>query len=392
MNILHKTLILALGLAAHTGNFAQEGQDPAANLTLEDLRTFTEVFNQVRSHYVEELDERALLRAAIEGMVMQLDPWSEFMDAEQFRNFDNSSEGRYGGIGVRVVVRERRIFIEAVLPDSPAQQAGILAGDLLLAIDGQAVRGRRLNESVDALLGEPGTEIALRLQTPGQAARELALERAYVPVPSVYRKLVDQDVGAFHISHFTRHSHEELREGIDELQARLGRPLTGIILDLRGNPGGVVSPSVEIADGFLDQGLIVYTRSRYAPTRIEISARQGQWITETPLVVLVDEQTASAAEVLAGALQDNDRATIIGSRTFGKGSIQSVLALRNGSALKLTTARYFTPSGRVIEDQGIEPDLILPPAPDSDQVDPSSEPEPGIEAALRTIRGLRSDS
>jgi len=392
MNILHKTLILALGLAAHSGGLAQEGQDPAANLTLEDLRTFTEVFNQARSHYVEEISERALLRAAIEGMVMQLDPWSEFMDAEEFRNFEDSSEGRYGGIGVRLEVRERRIFIEAVLPDSPAQQAGILAGDRLLAIDGQAVRGRRLSESMDALLGEPGTEISLRLQTPGQAARDLLLERAYVPVPSVYRKLVDQDVGAFQISHFTRHSHEELREGIEELQARLGRPLTGIILDLRGNPGGVVSPAVEIADGFLDQGLIVYTRSRYAPTRIEISARQGQWFTETPLVVLVDEQTASAAEVLAGALQDNDRATIIGSRTFGKGSIQSVLALRNGSALKLTTARYFTPSGRVIEDQGIEPDLILPPAPDSDEADPSLEPEPGIEAALRTIRGLRGDS
>lgn len=392
MNILHKTLVLALGLAAHTGSFAQEGRDPAANLTLEDLRTFTEVFNQVRNHYVEELDERVLLRAAIEGMVTQLDPWSEFMDAEQFRNFDNSSEGRYGGIGVRVEVRERRIFIDAVLPDSPAQRAGILAGDMLLAIDGQAIRGRRLNESVDALLGEPGTEISLRLQTPGQAARELALERAYVPVPSVFRKLVDQDVGTFHISHFTRHSHEELQEGIDDLQARLGRPLTGIILDLRGNPGGMVSPAVEIADGFLDKGLIVYTRSRYAPTRIEISARQGQWISETPLVVLVDEQTASAAEVLAGALQDNDRATIIGSRTFGKGSIQSVLALRNGSALKLTTARYFTPSGRVIEEQGIEPDLVLPPAPDSDQTVPSAELEPGLEAALRTIRGLQGDS
>jgi carboxyl-terminal processing protease len=387
---MHKILLLTLALLALPNAQGQAAEtDP---LTLDDMRTLADVFNQVRKHYVDEVAEQALLQAAIEGMLQELDPWSDFMDAEQFRQFRDSSEGRYVGIGVRTDVRKQRIFIESVTPESPAEESGVQPGDLLLAVDGQAVRGRRLDDSLNALLGEPGSTVLLRLQSPGQQAREVKVKRDFLAVSSVFRKLVDGDIGAFLISHFTRHTHEELRDGLAALQASLGRPLGGVIFDLRGNPGGVIESAVQIADGFLDQGLIVYTRSRYEPTQIEIAAQPGQWTDDLPLVILVDGRTASAAEVLGGALQDHARATIIGDRTFGKGSIQSVLALRNGSGLKLTTARYFTPSGRVIQDRGIEPDLILPRAPDNDQADPSPEPEPGIEAAIRRIRELTSGS
>lgn len=348
---------LMLALLATSGAWAQDNPRPTDSLTLDELRTFTDVFNQIRAHYVDEISERTLLEAAIEGMVQQLDPWSDFMNTEDFRKLSDASEGRYGGIGVRVEIRDQRLYMEAVTPEGPAAQAGILKGDLLLAVDGVPVRGRRLGESMDALLGEPGSTVQLRLQTPGEPARELTVTRDYLAVPSVFRKLVDGDIGLLHVSHFTRHSHEELRDGLENLRADLGQPLSAVIIDLRGNPGGVIESAVEIADGFLDEGLIVYTRSRYEPTRIEFRAEPGQWSDALPLALLVDGRTASAAEVLTGALKDNGRAVVIGSRTFGKGSIQSVLALRSGAGLKLTTARYFTPSGNVIQDQGIAPDV-----------------------------------
>lgn len=385
MNPLSRILITILCLALQANALAQEaGKGDSRALTLDELRTFTDVFNQIRSHYVDELGERELLRAAIEGMMGQLDPWSDFMGADEFRQFSDSSEGRYGGIGVRAEVRNQRIHFTAVTPGGPASAKGILAGDLLLAVDGIPVRGRRLSESMDALLGEPGSRVNLKLQTPGQAAREVEVTRDYLAVPSVFRKTLDGDIGVFMISHFTRHTHEELREGLAELESDSGRPLTGIILDLRGNPGGVVESAVDIADGFLDEGLIVYTRSRYEPTRIEISAERGQWTNSLPLAILVNGGTASAAEVLTGALQDNHRATVIGTKTFGKGSIQSVLALRNGAGMKLTTARYFTPSGRVIQDHGIEPDTIIEAEPGPDEE--GTERDPGMAEAINALR------
>lgn len=382
MTLIRTTLMLTL-LAA-SGAWAQDSPRTTDPLTLDELRTFTDVFNQIRTNYVDEISERTLLEAAIEGMVQQLDPWSDFMNTEEFRQFSDTSEGRYGGIGVRVEIRDRRLYMEAVTPGGPAAQAGILRGDLLLAVDGVMVRGRRLGESMNALLGEPGSTVQLRLQTPGEPVRELTLTRDYLAVPSVFRKLVDGDIGLLHVTHFTRHSHEELRDGVDNLEDDLGRPLSALIIDLRGNPGGVIKSAVEIADGFLDEGLIVYTRSRYEPAQLEFRAEPGQWGEALPLALLVDSRTASAAEVLTGALKDHGRAVIIGSRTFGKGSIQSLFSLRSGAGLKLTTAHYFTPSGNVIQDQGIAPDVevtqeILAPLE-------AGADEAGIATAVRVLR------
>ncbi|NND45504.1 MAG: S41 family peptidase [Xanthomonadales bacterium] len=385
MQITRLLTILLLCWLMPAAQAAEEAPAPGNALTLDELRTFTDVFNQVRNNYVEDISEQTLLRYAIEGMVQQLDPWSEFMDAETFRQLGDVSAGRYGGIGVRVDILAQRLFIEAVTPGGPASEARILSGDQLLAVDGVPVRGRPLGDSMDALLGEPGSTVELRVRSPGEAARELTVTRDYLTVPSVFRKPVDGDIGLFHVSHFTRHSHEELRAAIDDLGADLGGPLSGIILDLRGNPGGVIDSAVAIADGFLDRGLIVYTRSRYAPTQIEFRAEPGQWTEALPLVILVDSRTASAAEVLTGALKDHGRATVIGARTYGKGSIQSVLALRNGAGLKLTTAHYFTPSDTVIQGHGIVPDLVL--EDQSVEVLETTELDAGIRAAIRTIRG-----
>jgi len=326
-------------------------------LTIDDLRTFTDVFNQIRSNFVEEKDDHSLLVAAIEGMLSKLDPWSVFLDSEESQELANSSMGRYGGIGVSLDLRDWRIIVDSVTPGGPAETAGVLPGDLVTSVEGKPVRGRKVFESVDALMGEPGTEVSVRFKTGSKRSRELRLTREFIPVTSVISELLPGNIAYFEITHFHRNTHLELESSIKTEQANSDNPLAGIILDLRGNPGGVILPAVEIADGFLDQGMIVFTKGRYQASLLEFRAHQGQWASGIPLVILTDGKTASASEVLTGALQDHGRAVIIGEKTFGKGSIQSVFTLRNGSTLKLTTAHYFTPSGKTIHELGIEPDI-----------------------------------
>ena len=382
--MLKKSLIFLLALMACTMNVNAQAEPDSTGtqLTLDDLRTFTDVFNQVRTHFVEEVDDHTLLVAAIEGMMTTLDPFSEFLDVEQFRDLNDSSRGLYGGIGVRVKVRDGRIFIEDVLTGSPAELAGIRAGDMLISVDGQAVRGRKLFESITALKGDPGSELSISLKSKNQPIRDLHLMREYIVVSSIRAQLLEGQFGYFVISHFHRTSHYELEKAIQALQAERNAPLKGIILDLRSNAGGVLRPAVEMADGFLDQGMIVYTRRRDEVEPLEFRARPGQWAPGVPVAVLVDNRTASASEVLTGALQDHGRALIIGEKTFGKGSVQSVLTLRNGSGLRLTTAHYFTPSGKAIHNQGIQPDILLAELADGDM----DESDPALLEALRQLK------
>lgn len=355
--------LLTLCLQAWTAT-ADEPDPAATQLTLADLRTFTDVFEQLRRNYIEEIDDATLLQAAIHGMLDETDSYSSFIDAEAFRELDDSSRGRVGGIGADIVPSDRRLVVQSVQPGSPAEQAGMRPGDVIVTIDGRAVRGRKLSESIDALQGDAGTEVVLRVKPVDAKTREMTLTRAWVPTTSVRSEWLEPGFAYLNISHFHQDSHLELHEHLKQLQAPGQPPLRGIVLDLRHNLGGVLQSAVAIADGFLDEGLIVNTQSRYPATQLEYHAHPGQWTEDVPLVVLVDGSTASSSEVLAGALQDHERARIIGSRTFGKGSIQSVMNLRNGAALRLTTARYFTPSGTSLQDQGIEPDQVT--ARDSD--------------------------
>ena len=336
-----------------------EPEFPLDQLSLDDMRTFTDVFNQVRINFVDETNDHDLMNAAIRGMLSELDPHSSYMEADEFRQLENSSRGRYSGIGVEVLVRGKDINIVSVKEDGAADRAGIVAGDIITAIDGKDVRGKNLQAAIDSLRGEVGTEVEVTFQHENGEVSTHQMERGFFKVASVFSRPVDKDYGYFRITHFTSNSADELLEQIQYMQDNHEGPLKGFVLDLRNNPGGVLKPAITIADGFLEDGLIVYTNGR-SPNQMEYSAKTGQWVENMPLVVLVNRNSASASEVLAGALQDHGRALIVGETTFGKGSVQSVLNLRNGGGMRLTTSRYYTPSGHAIQARGIQPDVVIP--------------------------------
>ena len=335
-------------------------ESPDTQLTLDDLRTFTDVFSQIRRNYVEEVDDRTLLNSAISGMLSELDPHSSYLPADDYKQLDDSTHGHYSGIGVDVGVQGQRIVIRNVITPSPADRGGINPGDIITAIDGNPVRGRRLRDALDEIRGEPGSTVTLTIlpSGPGGKERKVELIREYVNIPTMSFELLDQQVGYFRISFFHQNSATNLAESLESIRQD-GIVLRGLIIDLRNNPGGVLQTAVEMADGFLEEGLIVSTKGRNATKQLEFRASEGEWLPGVPMIVLVDRGSASASEVLAGALQDHGRALIVGERTFGKGSVQSILPLRNGAGIKLTTARYYTPSGRSIQAEGIRPDLVV---------------------------------
>jgi carboxyl-terminal processing protease len=343
-------LLLVSGiLFADTDTEAPPAQS-GAQLSLDDLRTFTDVFNQVRNNFVEETDDHTLLNAAIRGMLSELDPHSAYLEPDAFREMDNSSRGRYSGIGVEVAIRNQAIKVVFVMSGGAADKAGIVAGDTITSINGKDIRGQNLQTAIGDLRGTAGTTVTISVMHESGEVSSHELTRDFVKVSSVFSRPVDKDYGYFQITHFTRKSADELLEQIEYMQEHHEGPLKGIVLDLRNNPGGVLGPAITIADGFLDSGLIVYTKGRSA-NQLEYTAKPGQWLQGVPMVVLVDRSSASASEVLAGAL--------IGEKTFGKGSVQSVLNLRNGAGIRLTTSRYYTPSGRSIQAEGIRPDVEL---------------------------------
>lgn len=329
----------------------------SAQLTLDDLRTFTDVFNQLRRNYVEEVDDHTLLDSAIRGMLMELDPHSSYIAESDYQNFEDSSKGRYSGIGIDVQLRDDRIVVGAVINGSPADKAGINPGDVITAIDGESVAARPQRDAMDQLLGDPGSELSLEVLTPAGKQNRFTLQRQYLQIPLLSFQLLDQAWGYFRIRGFHTNTAGDLEKSLASISAD-EIELRGLVIDLRGNPGGVLQGAVEMADGFLDEGLIVTTRGRNAAMQMEFRAHPGQWLPGLPLLILVDRGSASASEVLAGALQDHRRAVIVGERTFGKGSVQSVLPLRNGGGIKLTTALYYTPFGRSIQAEGIVPDVV----------------------------------
>jgi carboxyl-terminal processing protease len=349
--------ILLLAFAANAAWATGEESPPSgAQLTLDHLRTFTDVFNQIRNNFVEETDDRQLLNAAIRGMLAELDPHSSYMEPAEFRQMDNDSQGRYSGIGVELAVRNGRVKVVFVIEGGPADSAGIVAGDVITAIDGADLRGKDHSLAINALRGEVGSEVDVTVEHATGEVSTLQVTRDFVAVNSVFSRPVDGAYGYFRISHFTRKSAAELAEQVDYMVSSRETPLRGVVLDLRGNPGGVLRPAVDVADAFLEEGVIVSTQGR-AANQMEYVAKPGSYLQGIPMVVLVDGRSASASEVLAGALQDNGRALVVGERTFGKGSVQSVLNLRNGAGMRLTTSLYFTPSGRSIQAEGIEPDV-----------------------------------
>ncbi len=332
--------------------------DRSAVLPLEDIRVFVEVFQKVKQDYVEDISDKVLLQNAIKGLLSGLDPHSAFLDAEEYAELQEGTSGEFGGLGIEVATEEGLIKVISPIDDTPASRAGILAGDSIIRIDGIPLRGMSTNDAIKKMRGPVGSKIELTLLREGKPKPVVvSLVRAVIKLESVRSRELEPGFGYVRISAFQGHTGEDLIRELDKLKKKGN--LKGLVLDLRNNPGGILGGAVAVADAFLDSGKIVYTEGRVADARLRFDAKPPDLIDGAPLVVLVNEGSASASEIVAGALQDNQRAILMGRRTFGKGSVQTILPTNNKTAIKITTARYFTPSGRSIQAKGIEPDIVI---------------------------------
>lgn len=360
---------LALSLALLLGSaplLAAEQPAPAiedtetgkAPLPLDELRTFAEVMDRVKAAYVEPIDDKTLLENAIKGMLSNLDPHSAYLEPEAFAELQESTSGEFGGLGVEVGQEDGFLKVVSPIDDTPAAEAGIQAGDFIIKIDGQPTKGLSMMEAVEKMRGKPGTVIILTLIREGGQPFDVELKRAIIKTKSVKSQLLEGDYGYIRISQFQINTGEEVGKALASLKKDNGsKKLGGLVLDLRNNPGGVLQAAVEVSDHFLTKGLIVYTKGRIANSELRFSADKADASEGVPLVVLINGGSASASEIVAGALQDHKRGILMGTDSFGKGSVQTVLPLNNDRALKLTTALYFTPKGRSIQAQGIIPDV-----------------------------------
>lgn len=327
-------------------------------LPLDELRKFAEVFDRIKRAYVEEVDDKVLLNNAIKGMLAGLDPHSAYLEPSAFAELQESTSGQFGGLGIEVGQEDGFVRVIAPIDDTPAQKAGIEAGDLIIKLDERPVQGMTLDEAVSLMRGTPGTSIKLTIVRESEAnPLEITVERAVIKVTSTKSLSLGEGLGYVRITQFQAQTGQDFINAIDKLRRDNQGDLKGLVLDLRNNPGGVLQAAVEVADALLDEGLIVYTEGRIRSSQLRFSAKAGDKLHGAPVVVLINEGSASAAEIVAGALQDHRRAIIMGTDSFGKGSVQTVLPLDAEYGLKLTTARYFTPNGRSIQALGIKPDI-----------------------------------
>lgn len=322
-----------------------------------EARTFDEVLNQVQSSYVSEVPRSELMGNALRGMLDKLDDHSNYLDSTELHDLQEETSGRFGGIGIELGLVDDLFTVISPLDGTPASKAGLTPGDRILELDHQTLKGRKLVDVVEALRGEAGSSVHLRLSR-GDEAFDVDLERAIIEIASVSGRLLEPGFGYVRISQFQNHTGAEFDSELERLVTDNGAALSGLVLDLRNNPGGVLQASVDVTDSFLEDGLIVYTEGRLPSSHLKYRASGNDLLLGAPVVVLINEGSASAAEIVAGALQDHSRAQLLGSRSYGKGSVQSVMPLAGDNALKLTTAYYYTPRGRSIHKTGIEPDVL----------------------------------
>jgi carboxyl-terminal processing protease len=363
--------------AALTFNYPATANRGSAALPVEDLRAFSEIFGKIKSDYVEPVEDKKLITEAINGMLSGLDPHSSYLDDEAFKELQVGTQGEFGGLGIEVGMEDGFVKVVSPIEDTPAFKAGVKSGDLVIKLDDTPVKGMTLNDAVKKMRGKPGTDIVLTIVRKGQAKPlTLTLTRAVIKIKSVKYKLVEPDYGYVRITQFQEHTGENLVSALNDLQQQNKKaPLKGLVLDLRNDPGGLLNTAVSVSGAFLKPGeLVVYTDGRTEDAKMRLTnsrehyLRPGEsdylknlpaWTQTVPMVVLVNGGSASASEIVAGALQDHKRAVVLGTQTFGKGSVQTILPLNNGTAIKLTTARYFTPGGRSIQAKGITPDIIV---------------------------------
>ena len=334
-----------------------------SRLPLRELRSFTQVFEQIRQGYIEKVEDRQLLENAISGMLLELDPHSAYLSKRDYQNLQENTSGYYGGLGIEISAEDGLIKVISPIDNSPAERIGIRAGDLIVEIDGSSVRGLALPRAIAKLRGKKGSTIDISvIRDDVDELLSFTIIRDEIYTSSVKSRILRPGFAYIRISQFQKDSGEDFVEALKSLKSdnsNIGQ-LLGLILDLRNNPGGLVPAAVDVVDALLDDGIIVYTEGRLASANVTFNSTPGDLIQHIPIVVLINGGSASASEIVAGALQDHRRAVIVGTQSFGKGSVQTLLPLGDGRAVKLTTARYFTPKGRSIQAQGIKPDVIIP--------------------------------
>jgi carboxyl-terminal processing protease len=344
-----------IGAAAYL--FSAGGPQAGSSDTFRQLKLFGDVFERVRAEYVEEVTDQELIEAAINGMLTSLDPHSGYLDAQKYRDMQVQTKGEFGGLGIEVTMEDGLVKVVSPIDDTPAHRAGIQAGDVITHINSEPVLGMSLAEAVERMRGPVDTSIALTLRRPGQDEPiDVSMARAVITISPV-RWTAETDVGYVRITTFNEQTEAKLREAVEALESELGDKMKGVVVDLRNNPGGLLEQAVQVADTFLDRGEIVSTRGRRTDSIQRFNARQGDLLEGRPMVVLINGGSASASEIVAGALQDHDRAIIMGTPSFGKGSVQTIMPLPGHGAIRLTTARYFTPAGTSIQAKGITPDI-----------------------------------
>lgn len=356
--------VIALSLMLGMSNAcAEKATKPAEEAdTYELLNLFGEVMERAKTSYVEEVDDKKLIESAINGMLVSLDPHSSYLDAQSYKYMNEQTKGKFGGLGIEVTMENGVVKIVSPIDDTPAAKAGLKPGDYITNIDGEQVIGMSLNDAVDKMRGKVGSKVKLTIRRVGEKPFEVTLKREEVKIQSVKNDIKSGDVAYIRITSFSGDTDKMVEKAIKQAKKELKGNIKGVVLDVRNNPGGLLDQAVNISDLFLDKGEIVSTRSRNEEDTVRYTAKEGDITEGLPIVVMINDGSASASEILAGALQDHKRAIILGEKSFGKGSVQTVVPLGKYGAMRLTTARYYTPSGRSIQATGIIPDVEVHPA------------------------------
>ena len=354
--------ILGFGLAALAAT-TEKPQKTAKDDPYLLLELFGSAFETTRTEYVDDVSDRKLIEAAINGMLSSLDPHSNFLNAETFRDMQIQTKGEFGGVGMEVSMENGLVRVVSPIDGTPAAKAGIQPGDLITHINDEAVMGLNLNEAVERLRGKPKTTVRIMVRRKNQKDFEVTLTRDIIKIESVRYEVKNDDIGYIRIITFSDNTSQNVNKAVQELMQKIGKDkIRGFVIDLRNNPGGLLDEAQGVADAFLEQGEIVSTRSKKTEETVRLTATEGDVANGLPIVVLINEGSASASEIVSGALQDHKRAVVVGTPSFGKGSVQSVKPIPGYGAIKITTARYYTPSGRSIQAEGIQPDILVPRA------------------------------
>jgi len=385
--VLVITTVFLIGVLIGSGQ--SQKVSALSNSMYEDLKVFTDVLSLIQKDYVEETKSKDLVNGAIKGMLETLDPHSSFMPPNMFKEMQEETKGRFEGLGIEITLREGVLTVVSPIEDTPAFKAGILAGDQILKIDGESTKNFTLMDSVKRLRGPRGTKVTITIMREGLTKpKEFTLVRDVIPVRSVRHELLEKNYGYIRLSQFQEKTDGEFEKAVKALEEESKGSLKGLVLDLRNNPGGLLDQAVKISDRFIDSGLIVSVEGRKEDQKLKFYAHPDGSLARYPLIVLVNGGSASGAEIVAGAIQDHGRGILVGTQTFGKGSVQTIIPLKDGSGLRLTTARYYTPNGRSIQAKGIVPDIVvkpLKPEEEKEVVTPKLPAEKDLERHLMDV-------